>query len=171
MELVLFHYTFLLLVQTLLCMIFPDLDCVCFFSLFTATLPGQLIFDFPHWESNSLPTHTLEKMRPEKSSGESFKAVQRSWLQKQIIFTSNTDISDKKHIKGNRGDWFFSWHIIFHLSNVFPSPATQPQPTHPIPGSYYIRENWERMARETVSHWTVILLYRRQGSVWGGKEK
>ena len=80
-------------------------------------------------------------MRPERSSGESFKAVQRSLLQKQIfIFTSNTDISDKKHVKGNWDDWFFSWHIIFHLSNVFPLPASQPQPTHPIPGFTILRK-------------------------------
>lgn len=30
--------------------------------------------------------------------------------------------------------------IIFHLSNVFPLPASQPQPTHPIPGFAILRQ-------------------------------
>lgn len=81
-------------------------------------------------------------MRPERSSGESFKAVQRSLLQKQILFSLPTQTSlIKKNVKGNWDDWFFSWHIIFHLSNVFPClPPSQPQPTHPIPGFTILRK-------------------------------
>lgn len=41
---------------------------------------------FPTESPNTLPTHTPEKMRPERSSGGSFKAFQRFQLQMQISF-------------------------------------------------------------------------------------
>lgn len=36
--------------------------------------------------------------------------------------------------------FFLTWHIIFHLSNVFPLPDSQPQPIHPIPGFTTLRK-------------------------------
>jgi len=126
------HTSFL--VQTLLCMIFPDLSCVCFSSLFTATLPGQLAFDFPYWDSK----YTLWR-----KWGRKRVVANHSRLSKDLYYKSrfyfhfqprHLWLKSMSKATGMTGFFSSSWHIIFHLSNVFPLPASQPQPIHPVPG-------------------------------------
>lgn len=101
---------------------------------------------FPTESPNTLPIHAPEKMRPERSSGESFKVVQRSLLQKQILFSAlNADISDKKHVKSSWHDWIFSCRIIFSLIKCVFLTSLPTTTYSPNSWLYYIKENWERV--------------------------
>lgn len=133
------HFCFL--VQILHCTIFPDLACVCFSHCLLQHFQANSHLISSTENPSTLPIHTMEKMSPERSSGKSFKAVQRSLLQKQILFSLPTQTSLLKSVSKATGMAGFSLGILFfYLSNVFPLPSSQPQPTHP-PNSwlYYIK--------------------------------
>lgn len=131
MEFVLFHYTIPLFSPNItrhdipwsgLCLLFPH----CLLQHFQAN--SHLIF--PTESPNTLPTHALEKMRPERSSGESFKAGQRSLLQKQILFSLPTQTWLIKSMSDASGMTAFSLGILFFTYQMrFPY---QP-PNHNIP--------------------------------------
>lgn len=55
-------------------------------------------------------------------------------------------MTDKKHVRRKWDGCFFSWHIIFHLSNAIPLTRL---PVTAHPSKFWlggVEENWERMA-------------------------
>lgn len=147
-------------------------QCLLFLTIYCNTSrPTHIWFSLLRFQKHSRCT-LWEKMRPEKNSGESFKAVQRSILQKQILFSLPTQASlIKKHVKGNWVDAFF-FFLFFNLAYYFSlikcvSLTRLPTTTNP-PNSwlYYIKENWERMARDRVPYWINLSFRRILGFSW-----
>lgn len=75
------------MVQMLLSRMCPDLAHVCFSSLFTATLPIQLTFDFPYWESKHTPdTHTHTQNEAKKEWWQILQGFSKDFYSKSRFF-------------------------------------------------------------------------------------
>lgn len=106
---------FFLLVQMLHSRTCPDLAHVCFSSLFTATLPGQLTFDFPYWESKHTPdthTHTY-KMRPKRSGRKILQGFSKDFYSKSSFFSPC--FLNKACQKNLR--WLFYLTVLYFFAN------------------------------------------------------